>query len=732
MNAPVALFTYKRPFHTKATLDALSANKLANKTDLFIFSDGPKSSSDHDSINDVRRILYKISGFASVRIIERSTNMGLANSIIVGVSEIFSLHEKIIVLEDDLETSPYFLNYMNGALDHYKTDSRVFSVTGYTFPEKYMKIPETYHYDTFVGFRCASWSWGTWRDRWSKIAWDMSYFDSFINDKNEQDLFNKSGQDMTQLLTLQYQKKIDSWAIRFCYAHHKNKMWCIYPVKSLVKNIGLDYSGTHTGPEPRYTHKSLDQDWQPLSFCPTASDDSRITERFRSIFDPPQKSTYRKAFEYSKRIIKKSLRIFQKTHKKLKNIFFPTIEQVDILVVNSFQKNGGAARAAYRTFLGVKNHYKTVKYLNLLKDDSAPDVIGPSGLRGILVKVLTRLDRIPLSFYPNRLSSTFSPSFWANPMRIPLARFESKLVHFHWVGAGMLRIEELTKIKSPIVWTLHDMWGFTGGCHYSGICEGFKTGCGCCPHLGRKKVNDISKSLIKRKLKTFKDINITIVSPSRWLAEKARSSMLFKDLRIEVIPNGLDTEVFKPIDQVTAKKYLNLPLDEPVLLFGAQSLLDPRKGGDLLFELLKKINFSCTLLLFGEGSLPLGGFPEIKVRSLGVLSDDISLALVYSASDVFLCLSREDNLPNTVAESLSCGTPCVAFDINGLPDMIETKKNGWLAPPFNTDDILVGIRYLAFHPDKEELRMNARMHAVSEYSMQRMADRYLALYSDLL
>ncbi len=487
MNIPIALFTYNRPFHTKATLDALAANALAPQTHLFIFSDGPKSSLDSDSVNEVRKVLDKISGFASISVIKRSTNMGLANSIITGVSEILSHHEMIIVLEDDLQTSPYFLTYMNRVLNHYKTDPKVFSVTGYTFPEKYMKIPKDYHYDTYVGFRCASWSWGTWSDRWSKVIWDMSYFDSFIKDKSEQDIFNKSGQDMTQLLTLQYQKKIDSWAIRFCYAHHRHKMWCIYPVKSLVKNIGLDYSGTHTGPNPRYTHMSLDQDWMPERFCPTAFDDQRITANFRSIFDPHQTSTHRKAFEYSKKIIKKSLNIFHKTLKRIKNTFFPVPEQIDLLVVNSFQNNGGAARAAYRTFLGVKTHYKTVKYLTLLKEDSAPDVIGQTGFRGILVKIFTRLDRLPLIFYPRRLSSTFSPAFWANPLRIPLKNFKPKLVHFHWVGAGMLRIEELSKIKAPIVWTLHDMWGFTGGCHYSGECDAFKTGCGCCPQLGRQK-----------------------------------------------------------------------------------------------------------------------------------------------------------------------------------------------------------------------------------------------------
>ena len=396
---------------------------------------------------------------------------------------------------------------------------------------------------------------------------------------------------------------------------------------------------------------------------------------------------------------------------------------------------GGAARAAYRTFTSIKKYYDSVRYLTLVKEDSTPGVVGRDHWSGILAKVLIRLDRIPLLFYPKRLQNTFSPAFWANPMRIPLSRFNARLVHLHWVGAGMLRVEELSELGCPIVWTLHDMWGFTGGCHYNKNCERFKMNCGSCPQLNSQNDEDISRDLIRRKLKSFEKINLTIVAPSRWLANQARSSKLFRNKRIEVIPNGLNTEIFKPINRKTARKYLNLPMEVPVLLFGAQSLMDPRKGGDFLCELLKKIDFKCILLTFGEGNLPIGtmsNITNITVRSLGNLTDDMNLALVYSAADIFLCLSREDNLPNTVAESLSCGTPCAAFDVNGLPDMIETQKNGWLAAPFDINSLAEGIHWLAFHPEKEKLRIAARNKATSEFSLERMSERYATLYAELM
>ncbi|MFZ3013990.1 MAG: glycosyltransferase family 4 protein, partial [Nitrospira sp.] len=298
--------------------------------------------------------------------------------------------------------------------------------------------------------------------------------------------------------------------------------------------------------------------------------------------------------------------------------------------------------------------------------------------------------------------------------------------------AGMLRVEELAQLRCPIVWTLHDTWAFTGGCHYVRDCEGYKKHCGYCPQLGSQRKEDYSHSLMRRKDKIFGNLDITVVTPSRWLAEMAKQSSLFADKRIEVIPNGLDTNVFKPIDHLVARQYFNLPQDKAVVLFGAQWVTDPRKGGDLLCDALKQLDQPCTLLLFGEGMLSLQGASHISVRRLGSMADDISLAMVYSAADVFVCPSREDNLPNTVAEALACGTPCAAFAINGLTDMIEHQKNGWLARPFEPGDLAEGIRWLIRYPHHDQLRRAAREKAVLEYSLTKMSNRYTALYEDVL
>jgi glycosyltransferase involved in cell wall biosynthesis len=407
--------------------------------------------------------------------------------------------------------------------------------------------------------------------------------------------------------------------------------------------------------------------------------------------------------------------------------------EIDVLFVNTYQKSGGAARAAYRIFSEIRNRSVRAHYLTLTKEDIEPDTSGhfSACAVGLLVQYLAYLDRIPLYFYPQRQRVFFSPDFWPNPLRIPLKRFRSKLVHLHWVSAGLLKIEELDRLTCPIVWTLHDAWAFTGGCHYTRDCEGFKQLCGRCPQLGSSRENDYSRYLMRRKTKIFQQLDITVVTPTRWLSEMAKRSSLFAGRRIEVIPNGLDTEIFKPVHHHTARERLGIRSDMPVLLFGAQSVEDPRKGWDLLRDALRYVKEPLTLLVFGKGNVVVEHAPHIAVRQLGSLADDAGLASVYSAADVFVCPSREDNLPNTVAEALACGTPCAAFAVNGLPGMIEHQKTGWLAKPFDSADLAEGIGWLIRYPDQEQLRRAAREKAVSEYSMRVMGDRYMALYEDV-
>lgn len=241
--APIAFFVFNRPEHTSASISALLNNDESKESDLFIFSDGPKLNEDIPLVNETRKIIRNIKGFKSINLFERTENIGLANSIITGISEIFNNYNKVIVLEDDLITSPYFLNFINKALDFYEKFPSVFAVSGFGPP---IKININYNFDTYlIPTRSASWGWGTWKDIWKIIDWDIKDFDIFIKNVSLKKKFNYTGNDMTKMLIKQLKGEIDSWSIRFDYNVFKNNGYCVYPIKSFILNKGMKGNGTH-------------------------------------------------------------------------------------------------------------------------------------------------------------------------------------------------------------------------------------------------------------------------------------------------------------------------------------------------------------------------------------------------------------------------------------------------------------------------------------------------------
>lgn len=255
--APIALFVYNRPEHTLRTLNSLKKNKLASRSKLYVFSDGPKNDLAKDGVEQVRQILNEVKGFLEVTIKESKINLGLANSVISGVSSILEDHDKIIVLEDDLVTTPDFLNFMNEALDFYEDKKEVFSVSGYSYPLPSLNKEE---YSAYFSNRGSSWSWGIWNDRWKSIDWEVLDRGVFINDTKLQAQFNKTcGPDMSGMLIGQLEKRIDSWAIRFAYSSFKQKKLHVLATKNKVNNIGHDNSGTHSPKTTKYNVKMISE-----------------------------------------------------------------------------------------------------------------------------------------------------------------------------------------------------------------------------------------------------------------------------------------------------------------------------------------------------------------------------------------------------------------------------------------------------------------------------------------
>jgi hypothetical protein len=240
--APIALFCYKRLDTLQQTIDALKKNDLAAESELFIFSDGPKKPADEPVINEIRNYLHTVTGFKKTTVIEAPANKGLAKNIIGGVTDIINKYGKIIVLEDDLVTSKNFLAYMNQGLDFYENKRKIFSVCGFTIPMKGLKKNSVY-----LTQRADSCGWGTWKDRWEIIDWDVKDYPALMESRKKQRAFNRMGSDMTGLLTKQRQGKINSWAIRWCYHQFKEDLYSVHPVVSKLKNIGFDSpDATHT------------------------------------------------------------------------------------------------------------------------------------------------------------------------------------------------------------------------------------------------------------------------------------------------------------------------------------------------------------------------------------------------------------------------------------------------------------------------------------------------------
>jgi O-antigen/teichoic acid export membrane protein len=240
--APIVLFVYNRPEHTRRTVESLVANDLALQSRLFVFSDGAKNQADSAAVEEVRRYIGAIEGFRSVTIIQRELNTGLAESVISGVTEIFRTHDRQIVMEDDLLTAPDFLTFMNEVLNHYKQETTIFSVTGFSHS---VRMPESYGYDAFCSHRSCSWGWGTWKNRWERVDWEVSDYAEFRNDRNQRELLNRGGADLSYMLGLQMASTIDSWAIRWAYAHFKHNAVAMVSTVSKVYNIGFDGSGVH-------------------------------------------------------------------------------------------------------------------------------------------------------------------------------------------------------------------------------------------------------------------------------------------------------------------------------------------------------------------------------------------------------------------------------------------------------------------------------------------------------
>jgi len=367
-----------------------------------------------------------------------------------------------------------------------------------------------------------------------------------------------------------------------------------------------------------------------------------------------------------------------------------------------------SVESAGRAALRLQNAFRTVNVDSSIISLHSTDRVTP-GIRymGFKQKLVARIDDKIQEFLTRKIDKQMG-SFSYPVLGSNLARFEevkqADIIYIHWALKGFLNfrsIRQIARLKKPVIFFMHDMWNITGGCHHSFTCDRYKTtGCNSCPIFLPSEKNDLSAREFKKKLRLYsKYNNLYFVAPSRWLYNCSRESLLTKNKPAFYIPNIFDNTLFVPADKAATKQLLNIDANETVIAFGAVTVNSPYKGWKYLLRALEilsrdKVPGNVSVLIFGSGyNKEIEEAIPFKTRFMGYLKDEYSVSLVYNAASVFVVPSLADNLPTTVQESLSCGTPVVGFEVGGIPDMIRHKENGYLAKYKDAEDIAEGIRY---------------------------------------
>jgi glycosyltransferase involved in cell wall biosynthesis len=415
--------------------------------------------------------------------------------------------------------------------------------------------------------------------------------------------------------------------------------------------------------------------------------------------------------------------------------------------------SGGAAKAALRLHRGLKTIGVDSRFLCLSNSAGCGDVVHPVASASRWHQRLARRLHLQTPYglegsTRTRLTESatcelFSDCRVASGRRVGLDLSGMDVLNLHWI-ARFLDLPTVFKQaagKIPIVWTLHDMQAITGGCHYTGDCRRFISQCHSCPQLLQPGISDASAEIFAVRNRVMSQIDssdLHVVSPSQWLLNEAQESAVFSRFPKSVIPYGIDTSVFRPIDKAAARTVLGLPRDRQVILFVADSVNNPRKGMRLLASALSSLagtNPNIVLAAVGSGAL-IQLEPQTTVFQFGRIEDERLLAAVYSAADVFVIPSLQDNLPNTMLESLACGTPVIGLPVGGIPDAVRSKVTGWLAEDCTVEGLVEAIRLAMINllnPEyAAQIGASCRRVAETEYSLRLQANRYRDLFASLV
>ncbi len=410
-----------------------------------------------------------------------------------------------------------------------------------------------------------------------------------------------------------------------------------------------------------------------------------------------------------------------------------------VLHVNTSEMIGGAAIAAGRLMHALNLNGVEAEMLVRDKQTDNPRVHTLPKHIGLKAKFLAeRLDIfLRNSFSRENLFAIDTGGFGTDITQLP-AFEKADVIHLHWINQGMLSLRNLEKILQSgkkVVWTMHDMWAFTGICHYADTCNRWENHCCNCPLLKHPKTNDMASRIFKEKAEIFSKYQLTFVACSNWLANLARNSQLLKNQRVESIPNPIDTSYYSPAPRYEVRKKLGLPEDKQIILFVAYKVTDTKKGFVYLQQAIKKLKekhpetaANIAVVLVGREATQQMRSMDIPVYATEYVSDPDTMRSYYRAADVLAMPTLMDNLPNTIVETMACGVPCVGFRVGGLPQMIDHESNGYLADYKDADSFAQGLHRLLSAPDYNRFSAAARQTAINFFSEKVIADRFKALY----
>jgi len=413
-----------------------------------------------------------------------------------------------------------------------------------------------------------------------------------------------------------------------------------------------------------------------------------------------------------------------------------------VLHLSTFHLEGGAGVAATRLHSALLRSGTDSLMLVPIVDREDYGVTGLASTKWQKRKAWGRFVAERAYFLPHEKDKSvrfaFSPAaIGADISTHPLV-LKADIIHLHWINFGFLSLKSLEKLFSlgkPIVWTLHDMWTFTGGCHYSKGCENFLSHCRYCPFLAKPEEYDLSFAQFEHKKSMYGQAQMALVSPSKWLDNLVKDAALTKNIRSQNIPNCIDTDIFTSLNKMEIRKKLNLPMDKKLVLFAGANTQDPRKGFLYFKDAVAKLNrasMKTEVLILGK-SRPenFTGFPA-NVHYLGKIADQQELVNAYNAADMIVVPSLEDNLPNTIMEAMACGTPVAGFDTGGISEMINHKINGYVSEARSSDSLAEGMKWILDNNTDCSLSRLAREKVIGSYSENVIARCYQELYQSLL